>query len=176
MNAILPSDQDFANRALLAAIFADHQGNCAALEALCQVAALLSARQNPQCQVTQPKVDFGAVDGSQSEHLVRNWLTICPLSSPLPSRARSPQGARMVRHQWLYSLLKDVVAFAAINEMPQVARHTAEALYALELQQHEYDRKARVLTRMAADANPAFLSAVVRFDGVANSELREIAP
>ena len=82
----------------------------------------------------------------------------------------------MVRHQWLYSLLKDVVAFAAINEMPQVARHTAEALYALELQQHEYDRKARVLTRMAADANPAFLSAVVRFDGVANSELREIAP
>ena len=61
----------------------------------------------------------------------------------------------------MHLVLKDIVTYAAIHEIDQVSRYAAKALCALELQEYEDERKTRLLTRAAVEADLALVSETV---------------
>ena len=164
MTTHIASDQDCANRALVAAIFADHLGNSAAANALCDVAAVLSARRNPLGQDFPPRVESRPVDEARSVHFVRNLLTIHHLPSEPLSQRREARGWKMSKHKWLHLELSEMAAYAAIHQMHQVSRYLAEALCAVDFQMYEDEKRVRLSINSAARDDLVVVACVVGSD------------
>lgn len=47
----------------------------------------------------------------------------------------------MDKHDWMDDVLRDIIAYAVINNMPHVARHVAIGLDALHLHVYEEERR-----------------------------------
>lgn len=148
---MITSAADCTRALFLVSIFFEKTGLSDVSNDMSRVAAFLELR------CTTGQSDLPATSAAGSGSFARNVasvhtsLTINPRSCPQRPQTRREAWDLTGNHGWMDDVLRDIIAYATLNGMPQVARHVALGLDALHLHIYEEERRAvRLLHAMQA--------------------------
>lgn len=148
---MITSDADCSRALLLVSIFFEKMGLSDVSNDVGRLAAFMDVR----CSAGQSDIPATSAKGSgsfaQNVVSVHASLTINPRGCPQRPKTRREAWDKMGNHEWMDDVLRDIIAYATLNDMPQVARHVALGLDALHLHVYEEERRAtRLLVAMRA--------------------------
>lgn len=148
---MITSAADCTRALFLVSIFFEKMGMSDVSNDMSRVAIFLELR------CTGGLSDLPATSATGSGSFARNVasvhasLTIVPRSCPQRPQTRKEASEMMGSHGWVDDVLRDIIAYATLNSMPQVARHVALGLDALHLHIYEEERQtARLRHAMQA--------------------------
>lgn len=147
--SMITSDADCSRALLLLSIFFEKIGLSDVSNDMGQIAAFMEVR----CGAGQSDLPATSAEGSGSFARnvvsVHSSLTINPRGCPQRPQTRREARNEMSNHGWMDDVLRDIIAYATLNNMPHVARHVALGLDALHLHVYEEERRAaRILLAM----------------------------
>lgn len=138
---MITSHTDCVNSLLKLSIFFEKVGLSAVSEDMACILAFLQVRATGGAR--DLPATGKACSGSFVES-VRSLYGSVTIKQPsrYQGRIRSEPEAKMNKHDWMDDVLRDVIAYAVLNGMPEVARYVALGLDALHLHVYEEERRA----------------------------------